>query len=672
MNRKNVAEVIPLKINTNKGFHYLVPSEMVEIADIGKRVQVPFRNKKVVGIIRKVISETNIKNLKEVDEIIDPFPILSPEIFRLIDWISKYYLCPIGTVITHIVPTQVSRKKIDSYLEITGKVKSNTLKNYQQQLLKFENTLSEYKKDFQKKPILFHYRSYQVRDRYYELCIKKTLQQGKQVLILVPDRHCCGQLKKSITQKYGDELGVFDKKVNQTQKYLRYLQVARGDIKIVIGTRSNIFLPFQNLGLLIVEQENSLLYKEERVPRYNAREVALKRGKLGLFRVILGSFAPSMESYWNAKNQKNILKNEKSLLNTYKNYPKVEIVDMEEEKSFQKIISFQLQQRIIQCLKRREKIILFHNRRGFAGYLICSQCGHVIKCPGCDHLLTYHVEGDAKYAICHSCGKKIKMEKYCPECGNGKIKPLGFGTQHVEIFVKRMFPRAVVQRLDIDNAPKIVTQRKVINKFNLGKTDILIGTQLIFRELDFQNVGLVGVILADCLLNMPDYKSAELSFQFFYQLALNLTAKEELKTLMIQTFQVEHHSLLAIEKMDYALFYKKEMMIREELDYPPLDKMIKIEFIGRRGEKVKESAVEFINYMHEPDLISKYDPGLQLNKENLVVVRDKDKSKANYILKIDIQKQDIDYLKGTLFDYISKFKSNDVKLVIDVDPVRIN
>lgn len=672
MNSKNVAEVIPLKINTNKAFHYLIPPEMVDIAHIGKRVQVPFRNKNMIGIIREIISETNVKNLKEIDKIIDPFPILSPEIFRLVDWISKYYLCPIGTIITHILPTQASRKKINSYLEITGKANNNTLKEYQQQLLKFENTLSEYKKDFQKTPILFHYKSYHVRDRYYKLCIKKTLQQGKQVLILIPDRHCCVQLKKSINQKYGDESGIFDKKANQTQKYLRFLQVARGDIKIVIGTRSNIFLPFQNLGLVIVEQENSLLYKEERVPRYNARKVALKRGQSGLFQVILGSFAPSIESYWNAKKQKNILKSEKLFFNSYINCPKVEIVDMEKEKSFQRIISFQLQQRIIQCLKSGEKIILFHNRRGFAGYLICSQCGHVIKCPECGHLLTYHVEEDAKYAICHSCGKKAKMEKYCPECGNGKIKPLGFGTQHVEIFIKRMFPRAVVQRLDIDIAPKIVTQRKIINNFNRGKIDILIGTQLIFRELDFQNVGLVGIILADSLLNLPDYKSAELSFQYFYQLALSLTTKEEIKTLMIQTFQAEHHSLRTIEKMNYELFYKSEMMTREELHYPPLDKMIKIEYMSRKRENVKKSAFEFIDYMRESDLMSKYDLDLQLNKENLVVVRDKDKYKTNYILKIDTQKTDIDYLKGKLFYYISKFKSNDVKLVIDVDPLRIN
>jgi primosomal protein N' (replication factor Y) len=670
MNRKIVAEVIPLKINTNKGFHYLIPPEMAEIADIGKRVQVPFRNKKIIGIISKIISEANVKRLKEIEEIIDPIPILSPEIIRLIDWISKYYLGSIGTLISHIIPTQVSRKKVDSFLEVAERIKVHSVGNYQQQLFKFNNNLSEYIDNIPK-TILFHYKNYKVRNRYYERCIRKTLQQGKQVLLLVPEQHSCIQLKKNILKKYNDKSGIFDKKVNQTQKYLRFLQVARGDIKVVIGTRSNIFLPFPNLGLIIVEQENSLLYKEERMPRYNARDVALRRGKLCKSKVILGSFAPSLESYQDAVKQKYILKSERYLLNSCLNYPEIQIVNMEKEKSFQKTISFQLQQKIVQCFKKGEKVLLFHNRRGFAGYMICSQCGHVIRCPECNHLLACHLEGDIKHIVCHKCGIKVKMEKNCPECGNGKIKPLGFGTQHVEIFIKRMFPGAVVERLDIDIAPRVNNQKKIISKFNQGKIDILIGTQLIFRELDFQNVGLVGVILADCLLNLPDYKSAELSFQLFYQLALNLITKKELKSLIIQTFQPEHHSLLALTKMDYRLFFEKEKMIREELDYPPLAKLIKIEFIGKKRESVKKSAIDFINYMHRTNLISKYDLGLQLKQENLIIMREKDKNKVQYILKLNTENHNIDNLKRGLSQYISKFKSNDVKLIIDVNPVKV-
>jgi len=669
MNKKNVAEVIPLKINLNKGFHYLIPSQLKSIADIGKRVKVSFGNRKIVGVIIKIITETNIKNLKEIDEIIDPFPILSPEIIHLTDWISKYYLCPRGTIITHILPSQVSRKKINSLLD-NYQEKGKVSEKNKQQFLLFGKKSSKSENDIYK-PILFHYHSYKLRDRYYDKCIKEIVQQGKQALILIPDQWSCAQFKKKMLQRYGNELGIFDKKVNQTQKYLRFLRVKMGDIKVVIGTRSNVFLPFRNLGLIIVEQENSSLYKEERVPRYNAREVALTRGNLGSFKVILGSFAPSIESYWHAMNRKYILKTEKLLVNSYQNFPEVQIVNMEDEKSFQKIISFPLQQRIVHCLKEGEKVVLFLNRRGFAGYMICSQCGYVVKCPNCNHLLSYHVEGNSKWVVCHVCGTKVRMEKYCPKCGKGEIKPLGAGTQHVETLIRRMFPRAVIQRLDIDIAPKMNTQRRIMNEFNQGKIDILIGTQLLFRELNYQHVGVVGLILVDHLLNMPDYKSAELSFQFIYQLALNFAERKEAKKLIMQTYQFEHHGLQAIEKLNYNLFYQQETMIRGELDYPPFTKIIKLDFVGKKRENVKKSAIDFIEYIQNSDLGPKHGFDFQLKKDNIIVVREKDKNRSSCMLKIDTQKQDIDYFKKSLFQYISKYQSRHVKLVIDIDPMKM-
>ncbi len=682
MNKKNVAEVIPLNIHLDKGFHYLIPPNLEEIADIGKRVKISFRNKKIVGIIIEITGEADVNNLKEIEEVIDPFPILSREVLDLTDWIAKYYLCPKGTIIHHIVPSQASRKKIasflDSKLEEKYTVGSNTSVEWKenlspesnQQFSLFGNKKFEHKNDSYK-PLLFHYHNYKVRDRYYDQCIRKAVQQGKQVLILIPDQWCCAQFKKEIAKKYGKALGIFDKNVNQTEKHLRFLRTKRGDVQVVIGTRSNIYLPFQNLGLIIVEQENSSLYKEERAPRYNARDVALARGRLSICKVILGSFAPSVESYWQSMNKRYTLKTENRLIQSYVNFPEVHIINMEEEKSFQRIISFRLQQQIIQCLKGNDKVVLFLNRRGFAGYLVCSQCGHVIKCPDCNHLLSYHIEGNAKWVVCHVCGKKVSMEKYCPICGKGEIKPLGVGTQYVETLIRRMFPRAVIQRLDIDVAPRMNTQKKIINEFNQGKIDILIGTQLIFRELNYQHVGLLGFILADHLLNIPDYRSAESSFQFIYQLALNFSERKKPKELLIQTYQPEHHSLQAIEQLNYPSFYQKEMIIRNELDYPPFTKMIKIDFVGRKKEQVQKNSIDFIDYTHQSGLVAKYELDFQLNRDNLVIVKEKDKNRASLVLRINTKKQTIDYFKKSLFHYISKYHSHDVKLVVDVDPIKM-
>ena len=683
MSRKSVAEIIPLRNNLTKGFHYYIPPEMEDIAYIGKRVKIPFRNKQIVGVITKKIYQTNITSLKNIEEVIDPIPVITESILDLADWISRYYICPIGTVVNYIVPTKISRKKILAFLQNGVDNQSqpgvdinmvnngiSTLEEKENQFPLPENSELQYN-DAPDKPFLFHYNNHNLRDRFYRKCINRVLQRKRQVFIMVPDQWCCAELKKKLANRYGAKLGIFDKKVSQTEKYIRFLKAKRGDVDVVIGTRSNIFLPFKDLGLIIVEQENSLLYKEERMPRYNAKHVALSRGKLEKIEVILSSHTPSVDSYWCAENNKYILKTEKQMIHSQKIFPEIKLVDLKEEKAYQRIISFELQQNISQCLKKGEKVILFLNRRGFAGHMVCSQCGHVIKCPECNHILAYHITGEIKSVLCHMCGKRVRMEEYCPKCGKGRIKPVGAGTQHVEALTKRMFPKATVSRLDIDNAPGAIEQKKIINEFNRGKIDILIGTQIIFRQVKYDNVGLLGLILADYLLNIPDYRSAELTFQFIYNLALQYSTRKDAKKILIQSYQPEHYSLQAIEKINYRLFYQQELLIRKELDYPPFTQMIKIDFLGKKRENVKKNADELIQYFNHLDLINKYELGFQLDKDNIVITREKYNSKVSFIMRINTEKNDLDFFKDSLSKYISKYRSHDVKLIIDVNPMKM-
>ncbi len=326
----NIAEVIPLGIHLEGGFYYLIPSHLRDKVDLGKRVKISFRNKKRVGIIIDIVQKTNFTDLKEIEEVLDPIPILTKGVLDLIEWIAHYYLCPRGTVLNYLVPSRVSVKKISSYFKEStteNKIREedkplinrnigniaipsqNT--NYQATL--FSNMMLK-KVEVSTKPILFQYSNYKTRDLYYYRWIIKTIEEGKQVLILIPDQFYGNSLKKKISKKLGEYFGIFDKKVNQTQKYLRFIEVLQGKVKVVIGTRSNIFLPFNNLGLIIVEEENSTLYKEERAPRYHAREVALARGRLEQCQVILGSYAPAVESYWQSVNKNYLLKTEKNLL----------------------------------------------------------------------------------------------------------------------------------------------------------------------------------------------------------------------------------------------------------------------------------------------------------------------------------------------------------------------
>ncbi len=680
MNKRNIAEVIPFNMHLNRGFHYLIPPDLEKAAAVGKRVKIHFRNKNRTGVIVNITGKTDIavQNLKEIEEIIDPYPVLTPEMMILIDWISRYYICPKGTIITHVMPSRISRKKIASLLEhdsgqrdvpddIPGNIEipDKIIRVHPQQSSLFNDVMLG-KKSFSVKPILFHYHHWQYRDRFYMRWTKKFVRLGKQVLILIPDQWSCNELKKKMAQNFGNTLGVFDKKADQWQKYLRFLRVQGGSIKVVIGTRSSIFLPFTNLGLIILEQENSQLYKEERTPRYHAREIALARGGLGSGQVILGSFAPSVESYWHSMKQEYQLKTENQEKNRLIYYPRIEVINMQEEKSFQRIISFRLQQQIIQCLREKNKVVLFLNRRGIASYMACLQCGYVMRCPDCNHLLSFHQQDNAKWIICHVCGKRVKMDKCCPNCGEDTVKPMGFGTQLVELMVKRMFPKTVVQRFDIDIAPGKNLQKKITNAFNQGKIDILVGTQLMFREIHYQHIGVLGMIFADHLLNIPEYQSAELTFQFIYQLALNLALRNKSKTLLIQTSQPEHHVLQAIKCLDDSLFYREELMLRKELEYPPFTQMIRIDFLGKQKERVRKSALDFIHYARQAELSSGAEMDFQLNSENLIIVKENDKNRASCVLKINPGKQNIEHFKEKLFPYILKYKSNDVKLMIDV------
>ena len=686
MSNNNVAEVIPLKINLNHGFYYLIPLPLKGVAEVGKRVIIPFRNGKKVGIIVNIIESAEFQNLKEIEEVLDPVPILSREILLLTDWMAKYYLCPKGIILSSIIPHRVSAKKIGAFLSngtiaeifprrerniyrIKNSENNNTIKDEQYNLFPSQSALIDEKKY---KPILFHYHSYRERDLYYVHAIMEAVEEGKQVLLLLPDQYSCKELKEKLAKKLGKSLAVFDKNVSQAEKYLRFIQVQNEILKVVIGTRSSIFLPFSNLGLIIVEQEGSTLYKEERTPRYHAREVAEKRGLLESAQVILASGTPSIESYWQGLSSDFYLKSKETISNTKeKRLLQTLLVDLEEEKSFQRVISFQLQQEIVQCLREKKGVVLFHRRRGFASYICCTHCGQVIKCPDCNSLLSYHEIEKKGFQICNKCGKRIPYSRYCPKCGEKTLKPMGFGTQYVEEIARRMFPRAVIQRFDRDVAPNLRIQQQLLKKFKEGEINILIATQLLFSRLNYQTVGLIGIILIDHLLNIPDYRSAEDTFQFVYQIALHLLEERTAKILLIQTCLPEHHSLQAIKELNYPLFYQREIMLRKELEYPPFTRIIKVDFSGVSEEHLKDSVQEFREFIKKFNSREATEKDIFFNDLHPLVVKDKGKSRVSFLIRVKNEKDNFERIREDLFPFVLKFQRNRVKLIVDVEPTKL-
>lgn len=654
-----IAEVLPLKLNLEQGFYYQIPLPLKDKAAVGKRVTIPFRNKKKVGIILDIFCESTIKELKEIEEILDPIPILSEAVLSLAKWITGYYLCSIGTIISHIIPAKVSPKKVISFLNDFPILNS----------ILEEKNIGDGKLI---KPILFHYYNIKERDLYYFQMIENAIQEGRQVLVLVPDQFSNSELKKKLVKKYGKYLVTFNQNVSSAQKYLRFLTVQSNDIKIVIGTRSSIFLPFRKLGLVIVEREESSLYKEERMPRYHAREVALARGLLESFQVILGSPAPSLESYRQGLNKNYILKTQKQQILTEQNKLLQTIfVDLEEEKSFQRVISYKLQELIAQCLREKKGIALFLNRRGFAGYIYCRKCGQVLKCLHCNSLISYRKSGNRGLFICSKCGKKIEENWNCPTCGEKSLNPMGFGTQYVEDVIHRMFPKAAVQCFDSDTAPNIKTQQQILRKYKSGEIDVLIGTQLLINRLDFQHTALAGFILIDHLLNIPDYHSAENTFQLVLRVTSELREQKKAKILLIQTCQPEHHALLALKEWNYSLFYQNEMALREELGYPPFSKIIKIGFIGADRELVRKEAQEFREFMEQSAISSLVGRSVLFRDDKLFRINEMGDSQICFLLKIKEQNKNFEEVRKLLHPFILKYKRNKVKLIIDIEPIKL-
>lgn len=663
---KKYAEIVILEYNFNKVFHYCIPPDLRDQISIGMRVLIPFRNKVTTGCLVGFLPESNIKNLKNISQIVDKKPLLTPQVVRLTKWISNYYLCSWEKTLNYVMP-----KTRKAWLNKFDKI----------DLLPLKPRLSEDDKSPDKENIekIIQKQKFQVilmrsndftrRVEFYFRCIRRVLEKGKQTIILAPTESHLSELARLLEKEFKDNMVVFDEKIDQKAKYLQWIKIRNSQVDIALGMRSAIFVPFNKLGLIIVDRENSSLYKEERAPRYNAREVALKRAELEKIPLILSSETPSLESYQNIL-QKNYFgvdlishaKDENLLKNT--------IIDMTKEKSKKKIISYELQEAILRSLKRKKQIVLFLNKRGFSSFMICNQCGYIPKCSDCNTSLSYHLNIQKQaQLVCHNCGKKTEVMKVCSKCGSKDIRPLGMGTQKLESEIKKMFPRAKIRRLDQDSLIKNDDYRQILEEFKKGDIDILIGTQMVIKGADFTNTDLIGIISADTLLNLPDYRSGEKTFQLLSEVISSFKKNSSPKEVIIQTFNPEHHCIIAIKEQDYNYFYQKEVELRKELDYPPFTHIIKIEIKGEEKETVKQRAEHLIDYLNSIPKIKEAPEFKLLGAENMVLRKSKNYFQVQFIIKVkDLEKFNQVFKEGYDKMLLSHFDQKN-KLIIDVDPI---
>lgn len=425
---------------------------------------------------------------------------------------------------------------------------------------------------------------------YMEM-IEHVIAEGKQAIVLIPEIALTYQTVMRFYQRFGDRVSIINSRLSKGERYDQMIRAKRGEINVMIGPRSALFTPFERLGLIIIDEEHEGTYKSEQTPRYHARETAIARAAMEGASVVLGSATPSMEAFYKA------VTGEFRLLRLPERAKQramahVTVADMrkELEKGNRSIFSDALRSLMEDRLKKKEQIMLFLNRRGYAGFISCRSCGHVVKCPHCDVSLSSHRNGKL---VCHYCGYEQPMVTSCPECGSSHVGGFRAGTQQIEELLLREFPEAKVLRMDMDTTKQKDGHEKILAAFSSGEADILVGTQMIVKGHDFGNVTLVGVLAADLSLYADDYRAGERTFQLLTQAAGRAGRGEKAGEVVIQTYSPEHYSIVAAAKQDYEQFFQEEMTYRALMGYPPASQLMAV-LVSCKEEELLETACHYL------------------------------------------------------------------------------
>jgi primosomal protein N' (replication factor Y) (superfamily II helicase) len=521
--------------------------------------------------------------------------------------------------------------------------------------------------------------------------IRQTLTLGKGAIVLVPEISLTPQTVRRFKAHFGNNVAVMHSQMSIGERYDAWRLARDGKIKIVIGPRSAIFAPLSNIGLIVVDEEHDGSYKQfDAAPRYNARDVAIVRASYVNAVVVLGSATPSIESYANAVNGKYTLLKLPQRIDTAQ-LPTIDIVDMAKErravyddlkieikksgKEFPKRIPYTsisrlLQSQIANRLEKREGVILLQNRRGFSHVMECFDCGYVEKCGNCEVTLTFHAT--KKHLRCHYCGFVKKPPTVCPKCGSIELRMHAFGTQQVQEELQSIFPKALILRMDRDTTSRRGSHDKILNQFGSGNADILLGTQMVAKGLDFPRVTLVGVISADTQMLLPDFRASEATFQLLTQVSGRAGRSNLAGEVVIQTLQPDHYSLKHVIAHDFLGFYREELEYRRELDYPPFSRIILLEFSGESENEVQHHANKFAEFLKQNNQQQRF---IVLGPADAAIYKIKNVFRKHIVLK---NLRSIDpsgnFLRTALLKAKAQYESSSIstgkkiKLIIDVDP----
>ena len=647
----------------DKSFTYIIPSKLEGIIKVGMKVLVPFGTKTINGFVTKIINNYNdTYELKEIIDIVDKYFILNEELMQLGSYLQKKTLCTKITAYQTMLPSSLKVKEqktnyskyltyielnkpipeISNYIEQNPRkkknieileslikeqriLKSNYLSTNINQLLEAElikitkeqiyrlnndkqnienitfskdqqNALNQIDINSEETYLLHGVTGSGKTEVYIEL-IKRVVSLGKKAILLVPEISLTAQIVNKFYNHFGNDVAIFHSGLSNGEKYDEYLKILRDEVHIVVGTRSAIFTPLTNLGIIIIDEEHSETYKQDSNPRYHALDMATFRSKYNHIPIILGSATPSFESM--ARALKGVYKyiEMPNRIGT-STFPKVEIIDMAEEmKKRNTIFSETLKNKIADRLLKKQQVILLLNRRGFSTIISCKSCGYTYKCPHCDITLTYHKSSNN--LRCHYCGYTIFKSDTCPECHEKAISEYGLGTEKLEQELKKEFPESRVIRMDADTTGNKGAHEDIINRFKNHEYDILLGTQMISKGLNFPLVTLVGVINADATLNIPDFRSGERTYALLAQVSGRAGRNELPGEVILQTFNPDNFTLKCVQENNYMKFYNYEMSNRHKLDYPPYYYLTSIKIASKDYDLASKEIIKVKKYLEK-------------------------------------------------------------------------
>ena len=709
-------------------YTYKVPKSMEEKIKVGIRVKIPFGKMTLEGFVMGITNDVNYDKdkIKEIIDVTDDNPVLNEEMLLLGKYMSKKLLCSLVSCYQVMLPKALKAEinsnikiKYNKYLRRTKTIEEidNYIKTckYEGQInllcilkekdiliMRMNSTINtiikkglaeiyleeekrysyigntHYKKvdlnTEQRKAVDSIISSFDTSNTFllygvtgsgktevYMSVIEEALNKGKEAIMLVPEISLTPQVVGKFISRFGNIISVLHSRLSDTERYDEYRKITSGESKIVIGTRSAIFVPFNNIGVIIIDEEHTSSYKQENNPRYNAKDIAILRGRYHKCPVVLGSATPSLESFARAGNKiyKLLVLSKRPSTSVL---PGIQIIDMKEEvKRGEFLLSELLKRKINEKLERNEQIILLLNRRGYSSIISCKECGYTEKCPKCDITYTYHKTSNN--LKCHYCGTSKPLIDKCPKCGSTNIKDYGLGTEKLEEELNKKFKARVV-RMDVDTTSKKGEHQKIIDDFGEHKYDILIGTQMIAKGLDFPLVTLVGVISVDSSLMAPDFRASENTFQLLSQVAGRAGRSENRGEVIIQTYNPDHYSIRLAKEHNYLAFYKEEMGIRKMLKYPPYYYLTLVNISSKEYELGFKESNKIGSYLRN-----------KLSGNTIILgpsMASIFKVNNVYHYQIIIKYQKDDNLIDTLTFIINMYKTNTkIDVEMDMNPIRI-